>query len=492
MASVEPPEAGSLAGRLRSLSQAKVVAAVYVGAMFMNIMDITIVNVALPTLAAEFNVPTASIEWVVTGYLLSLAVWIPASGWIGDRFGTKRTFLFALAVFTVSSVLCGLATSLGELVAFRVLQGVGGGMLTPVGLAMLFRAFPPERRAAASKILIIPTALAPASGPIIGGLLIDTLSWRWIFFVNLPLGIVTFVFAALLLREHREPTAGRFDVAGFLLSATGLTLVLLTLSEGPVRGWTSPLVVAAAIGGITAFVLLVVVELRLREPMLQLRLFANRMFRRANSVSVFATAAFLGALFLVPLYLQEVLGVSALESGLTTFPEAIGVIAVSQLAARMYPHVGPKRLMAGGMAGMAVVLMVVSRVELGTSLWTIRLLMFLLGGCFGFLILALQASSFATISPADTGRASALYNTQRQVASALGVAVVATALSAFLGSEPATPAGAVDAYQKVFLVTAAIAAVGALVATRVQDRDAAATMVPGGDRTGPAAAEIAA
>lgn len=492
MPDVEPPAAATLAGRLRHLSQAKIVAAVYVGAMFMNIMDITIVNVALPTLAAEFNVQTASIEWVVTGYLLSLAVWIPASGWIGDRFGTKRTFLFALAMFTGASVLCGLATSLGELVAFRVLQGVGGGMLTPVGLAMLFRAFPPERRAAASKILIIPTALAPASGPIIGGLLIDTLSWRWIFFVNLPLGIVTFVFAALLLHEHREPTAGRFDVAGFLLSATGLTLVLLTLSEGPVRGWTSPLVFAAAIGGITAFVLLVVVELRVREPMLQLRLFADRMFRRANSVSVFATAAFLGALFLVPLYLQEVLGVSALESGLTTFPEAIGVIAVSQLAARMYPHVGPKRLMAGGMAGMSVVLFVVSRIELGTSLWTIRLLMFLLGGCFGFLILALQASSFATISPADTGRASALYNTQRQVASALGVAIVATALSAFLDAEPATPTGEVDAYQKVFLVTAAIAAVGALVATRVHDRDAAGTMVPGGDRTGPTAAEVAA
>ena len=479
-----PPPGGRtrLGGHLRQLSQAKVIAAVYVAAMFVNIMDITIVNVALPTLAAEFDVPTASIEWVVTGYLLSLAVWIPASGWIGDRFGTKRTFQFALIVFTVSSCLCGLATSLGELIAFRVLQGVGGGMLTPVGLAMLFRAFPPERRAAASRILIIPTALAPALGPVVGGLLIDTLSWRWVFFVNVPIGVVTFVFGALLLHEHREPTAGAFDLPGFLLSAAGLTLILLTLSEGPTRGWTSPLVIGAAIGGLAAVALLAVVELRVREPMLQLRLLGDRMFRRANAVSLFATAAFLGTLFLVPLYLQEVLGASPLESGLTTFPEAIGVLVVSQVVAHLYAPVGPRRLMVGGLVAMAGVLVVISRVELDTSLWTVRLLMFALGGCYAFMVLPLQASSFATISRADTGRASALYNTQRQVASALGVAIMATALSVFLDSVGAVSfvAGEVDAYQKSFLVAAGIALVGAVVASRVRDSDAAATMARGG------------
>ena len=478
-----------LVGQLRELSQAKVIAAVYVASMFVSIMDITIVNVALPTLAAEFDVPTASIEWVVTGYLLSLAVWIPASGWIGDRFGTKRTFLFALAVFTISSALCGLSTSLNQLIAFRVLQGVGGGMLTPVGLAMLFRAFPPERRAAASKILIIPTALAPALGPIVGGLLIDTLSWRWVFFVNVPIGVVTFAFGAMLLHEHREPTAGRFDLPGFLLSAVGLTLVLLTLSEGPTRGWTSPIVVAAAIGGVAAFVVLAVVELRVREPMLQLRLLGDRMFRRANAVSVFATAAFLGTLFLVPLYLQEVLGASPLESGLTTFPEAIGVLLVSQVVGRLYAPVGPRRLMVGGLAAMAVVLVVISRIEVDTSLWTIRVLMFCLGGCYAFMVLPLQAASFATISRADTGRASALYNTQRQVASALGVAIMATALSVFLGSVgiESSIAGEVEAYQKSFLVAAGIALVGAVVASRVRDSDAAATMMRGGSEVAAAA-----
>ncbi|HEY5173162.1 MAG TPA: MFS transporter, partial [Acidimicrobiia bacterium] len=158
------------------------VAIVFVCGMFMDIMDTTIVFVATPTLAREFHATQTSIEWVVLGYLLSLAIWIPASGWIGDRIGTKKVFLFALAMFTLSSALCGQAHSLNELVAFRVLQGVGGGMLTPVGTAMLFRAFPPVERAKASTVLIIPTVLAPALGPIIGGWLVTDVSWRWIFY----------------------------------------------------------------------------------------------------------------------------------------------------------------------------------------------------------------------------------------------------------------------------------------------------------------------
>jgi EmrB/QacA subfamily drug resistance transporter len=165
-----------------------IVAAVFVCAAFMDIMDTTIVNVALPTLAQEFQASTAAIEWVVLGYLLSLAIWIPASGYIGDRIGTKKVFLFALATFTIASALCGQAHSLQELVAFRVLQGVGGGMLVPVGTAMLFRAFPPIERAKASTVLIIPTVLAPAMGPVVGGWLVTDVSWRWIFYVNVPVG----------------------------------------------------------------------------------------------------------------------------------------------------------------------------------------------------------------------------------------------------------------------------------------------------------------
>jgi len=457
------------------------VAVVYVCAMFVNILDTTVVTVILPTLTREFKVGTNSIDWVVTGYLLSLAVWIPASGWIGDRIGTKRVFLFALVIFTTASALCGLSTSLGEMVAFRILQGVGGGMLTPVGFAMLMRAFPPEQRAQASKILIIPTAMAPATGPIIGGLLTDWLSWRWVFFVNLPICLAVLVFGLIFLDEHREPAAGSFDLPGFVLSGGGLASILYALSQGPARGWESPIVLLTGAIGVVAFVALVRVELAKAIPMLQLRLLRDRLFRSVMSTSVFSTGAFLGVLFVMPLYLQEVLGVSALQSGLTTFPEAVGVMSVSQLSGRLYPTIGPRRLMVGGLIGLALLLIALSRIELTTSLWTIRVLMFFMGASMSFVFIPLQASAFARIPSAGTGRASAIYNTQRQMASALGVAVLATVLAASLPAvSEAGRAGFVDdqvgAFHRVFLVAAGIAAFGALVASRVHDEDAESTM----------------
>ncbi|HZP30321.1 MAG TPA: DHA2 family efflux MFS transporter permease subunit, partial [Acidimicrobiia bacterium] len=308
-----------------------IVASVFVCAAFMDIMDTTIVNVALPTLAREFHASTASIEWVVIGYLLSLAIWIPASGYIGDRIGTKKVFLFALATFTTASALCGQASSLGELVGFRVLQGVGGGMLVPVGTAMLFRAFPPIERARASTILIIPTVLAPALGPIIGGWLVTDVSWRWIFYVNVPVGIFGFLVGFFLLKEHREPRAGRFDAPGFVLSGLALALVLYALSEAPEKGWTSSVILLTGIGGLALFALLGYVETHVPEPMLALRLYKERMFRNANFVLALTYGSFAGVLFLLPLFLQELRGLSALESGLTTFPQAVGVMVSSQL-----------------------------------------------------------------------------------------------------------------------------------------------------------------
>src|SRR5436309_3063618 len=224
-----------------------VVATVFVCGMFIDILDTTIVNEALPDLGREFDAGTTSIEWIVLGYLLSLALWIPASGWIGDKLGTRRVFLFALAMFTGASALCGQAHTLGELVTFRVLQGVGGGMLVPVGTAMLFRAFPPIERAKASTVLIVPTVLAPAMGPVLGGWLVTDVSWRWIFYVNLPVGALAFTIGFLFLREEREGTAGRFDAPGFLLSGSGLALVLYALSQGPAKGWRSFQVEAAGV-----------------------------------------------------------------------------------------------------------------------------------------------------------------------------------------------------------------------------------------------------
>lgn len=454
------------------------VAAVFVAAAFMNILDSTIVNVALPTIARDFHVSVSSTDSVIIGYLVSLAVWIPASGWVGDRLGTKRTFLAALVLFTVASALCGLATGLGQLVAFRVLQGVGGGMLNPVGTAMLFRAFPPERRARAAQVLVVPTVVAPAVGPVLGGLLVDQLSWRWAFYINLPIGLAALLFGLVFLHEHREPTAGRFDLVGFVLAGAGLALVLYTLSVAPALGWGSVPVVAAGVGGLLALALFVWVEPRQAAPLLDLRLFANRLFRATNGASLCASAAFVGMLFAVPLFLQDLVGTSALTSGLTTFPEAIGVLMSSQVVGRLYPRVGPRRLMAAGLFWVAMAMASFSLVRLDADLWLIRLGMWCIGVGMACVFLPVQAAAFATISSRDTGRASALFNAQNRVGAALGVAVLASVLGVQAGGAPSDLSGPLAAFQRAFLVAAGMALAGSLLSLTVSDRDAANTMRP--------------
>ena len=455
------------------------VSVVFVASLFMSIMDTTIVNVALPALGRELHTSSTALDAVVVGYLISLAAIIPASGWLGDRWGTRRMFLLALALFSAASALCGLAPSFPLLVGFRVLQGIGGGALTPIGIAMLYRTFPPAQRIQVSRILIIPTVLAPATGPVLGGLLVVQLSWRWVFFVNVPIGIATLLFGLLFLHEHREPAAGRFDLAGFLLAGIGLALVTYALSEGPFAGWTSPSILSSAIVGLLVLAVFTIVELRTREPMLDLRLFGDRLFRSSSLVTMFSSAGFLGTLFAAPLFLQEARGASALTSGLTTFPEALGVVLSTQIVARLYPRVGPRRLMAAGLTGVAIVMSLLSLMGSDTSLWLMRVLMFLIGAGMAYAMQPAQVAAFATISSASTGRASALNNAQRQVGAALGVAVLSSVISA-MGATRLSATGAtipnLVAYHAAFFAAAALELIAVGWALTIHDSDAAVTL----------------
>ncbi|MGH9291274.1 MAG: MDR family MFS transporter, partial [Acidimicrobiales bacterium] len=457
------------------VTEGRAVAAIYVLGTFMNIMDATIVNVALPRLSRDFQVTTAEIQWLVVGYLVSLAIFIPASGWVGDRFGTKRTFLAALAVFTAASALCGISTSLPELVAFRIVQGAGAGMMIPVATAMLWRAYPPARRAGIARLLIIPTTVAPASGPILGGFFVDQLSWRWIFYVNIPVGLAALGLGLLLLREQRESEPGRFDLPGFLAAGGGLALFLYGVVQGPTDGWASPDVLAALAAGLALGATTVRIELRKPLPMLDLRLLRDRMFRRANVTMALGISGFIGALFVLPLFLQEARGLSALASGLTTFPEAIGVMLAAQVAGRLYPRLGPRRLIAGGLAAVTAGMVLLSLVSLGTGLWWVRVLIFEVGLGMGFVFMPLSAGTFATIAKRDTGRASALFNAQRQSAGALGVAILATVLTAGAAHGRVPSLGA---FHDAFLGAGILAVLGAAAALRLRDVDAAPTMAP--------------
>jgi EmrB/QacA subfamily drug resistance transporter len=366
------------------VSQKVAVSVVYVAAMFMTIMDSTIVNVALPTIGRSLGVPSTSVASVSIYFLVSLAIFIPASGWLGDRFGGKRVLLAAIVVFTVASALCGMAGSLAELDIFRVLQGAGGGMMAPAGLAMLFRAFPPAERIRASSILTVPTTLAPALGPIIGGLLVTELSWRWVFYVNVPLGVLAVAFGIMFLEGGSTLRPGRFDTTGFLLAGSGLGLLMYGVSEGPIRHWSSRVVQVAIAAGAILLTVLVLAELRKRQPLIDLRLLGNRLFRSSNGVMFLASASFIGTLYVVSLFFQDGRGLSALGSGLSIFPEAVGVMAGAQLASRvLYPVLGPRRNIASGLLGVTASIGLMSLVGEQTSLCWMRLLMFCLGAAIG-------------------------------------------------------------------------------------------------------------
>jgi EmrB/QacA subfamily drug resistance transporter len=461
------------------IDQRIAVSVVYVGALFMSIMDVTIVNVALPTIGRQFHTETTSVDVVVIAYLVSLAVFIPASGWIGDRFGSKRTLLAAIAIFTLASALCGVAGSLSQLVVFRVLQGVGGGMLTPVGMAMLYRTFPPQERVRLASILMIPTALAPAIGPVLGGLLVTDLSWRWVFYVNLPIGAAAFIFGLIFVIEQREAQPGRFDLPGFCLAGIGLGALMYGVSEGPNEGWGSSAVAITIAVGVALLIAMVVFELRTREPMVDLRLLRDRMFRASNQLVTIAMVGFFGVLYVVPLYYQDGRGLSALASGLSTFPEAIGVMIGAQVVSRvLYHRIGPRRLMASGLVGIAVSTGLMALSGSSTSLWWMRVLMFCLGYSIPHVMVSMQAAAFSTIPSTSTGRASTLFNANRQLGGAIGVAILSTVISAvgpFHRVAGRTVAD-LNAYHAAFLTSAAIALAGAALAlVVVKDVDAANT-----------------
>lgn len=408
--------------------------------MFVNIIDATVVNVALPTIARDLGVPVEHTATVNIGFLVAVAVAIPVAGWLGDRLGPRGVFVVALALFTASSAACGLAGSVTQLVIFRVLQGLGGGLMTPSGMAMLYRTFPPEQRVRVSKVINIPIAVAPTIGPVLGGLLAEHASWRWIFGLNVPIGLAAIVFTLTMVKPLPKSVGGRLDVAGFLLAGLGFASLMFAVSEGPSYGWDSPLILGTGLAGVVLLAVLVPVQLSIANPMLNLRLFGLKLFRSANVITICSSAGFLGALFVYPLMLQNAFGYSAFNSGLLTFPEALGVMIGTQLVGRFYARVGPRRLVAAGQFTVGVCLTVLALVMTEHTPAVVPIaLMAVIGIGQAHTFMPLQAAAFDTVPRRAIGSATGLYNATRQAGSAVGVAIAATVISLIgIGHTPAT------------------------------------------------------
>jgi EmrB/QacA subfamily drug resistance transporter len=466
-------------------NQRVIVPAVYIAAMFMSVLDTTIVTVALPTLGHDLHAGPDGLALVSIAYLVALGVFIPLSGWLGDLLGGRRALLGAIALFTLASLACGLATTLPELVAFRFAQGLGGAVMTPVGLAMLFRVYPPAERLRVAAVVTVFVTLGPALGPVLGGVFTTYASWRLAFVVNVPVGLAAIVVGWFGLQAHEQPHPGRLDVAGLVLSGGGLGALLYGVSAGSDRGWTDPAVLVTTVGGALALVALVLVERRRTAPLIAVHLFGDRSFRASTALYAAGSVAYIGSLFLVALLLQDGLGLSAVQAGLTTFPAALGTMLASQLVTRhLHARLGFARLTATGLLVVAAATALLATVGSGTDLWFVRVVMFALGAGIAAVFVPAQAASLATVDKASTGRASALFNAGKQVGSAIGVALLNAVLAA---AGPTTGGADLTGFHAAFAVASAVAvlAVGIPATMRRRAVRAQAVMPPSTARTAP-------
>ncbi|GIH92308.1 MFS transporter [Planobispora siamensis] len=385
---------------------------VYVTAMCMNGLDATIVNPALFVIAADLGVTPAASNLVEGAFLASLSVSMPLAGWLCDRYGAGRVFLAALTLFTAASALCGAAWDLGSLVGFRVLQGIGGGVLTPAGMTMLFTAYRPEERMSLSRYIVVPTALAPVLGPVLGGLLAEHLSWRWAFLLNVPFGLAVILLGAV--------TAGVLRPVPAAAAAAVTTGPADGLVNGPVGGPVDGPAPGSGQAGSGPRGLWGLVDL------LGLRLLAERGFLRGTVSASLSAAGLMGMLFVFPLMYQDGRGASAADAGLVIFPEALGLMAAGFLVDRACARWGERAVIVLGMLGGAALFAALALTEPGP--WTLRAIMFSVGLVLGQAVTAVQISSFTTVAPPTMGRAMALFQSLRMLGGALGVAVCALAV----------------------------------------------------------------
>ena len=412
------------------------VAGVVVLGAIMSILDITVVSVGLETFQREFDATAAQVAWTMTGYTLALAAVIPLTGWAADRFGTKRLYLLAVALFTAGSLLCAAANSLEMLVTFRVLQGLGGGMLMPLGMTILTRAAGPDRVGRVMAVLGIPMLLGPIFGPILGGWLIENASWHWIFLINLPIGILAIVYAMVVLPKDEVEPSETFDFVGMLLLSPGLALFLYGVSSIPQAkseegtAWTGEVLGTMILG---ALLIIAFVPWALRRanvhPLVELRLLKNKNMTVALiAMSLFAIA-FFGASLLFPLYFQQVRGEDAFEAGLLLAPQGVGAMITMPIAGFLADKIGPGKIVLTGIAVITVGMAMFTQLQADTSYLYLLSALFIMGLGMGGTMMPIMTAALATLTQHNVARGSTLLNIQQQVAASIGTALFSVILT---------------------------------------------------------------
>jgi EmrB/QacA subfamily drug resistance transporter len=432
--------------------------------LFMIMLDNTVVNVALPSIQRDLGVGLSELQWIVTGYALSFAALMLTGGKLADLLGRRLIFVVGLGIFTLSSLFCGLAETGDALIAWRIVQGVGAALMNPATLSIISATFPPHQRGMAIGIWAGVSALALAIGPLIGGLLTEHIDWSWIFFVNIPVGVLAIGASFLLIDESRDTSdEQRLDLPGLLASGVGLFALTYALIEANTYGWTSARIVGAFVVAAVALGAFVWLELHQRLPMMDLNLFRNPTFAGANTVMLLVALAMFGVFFFVSLYMQNILGFSAVQAGAAFLPMTLLIMFVAPIAGRLSDRVGSRWLMTTGMVLLAVQLFYYS--TLGVDEGFFDLLPGLLIGGVGMAItMAPTAAAVVGSVPVDkSGVGSAILNSMRQVGGALGIAVMGAIMAAQIGDDR-TPGAFVDGFSTTLLVSGLIALAGAVVA----------------------------
>src|SRR5215469_6016400 len=407
--------------------------------LLMAILDITIVSVVLPQIATALHAEYQTSTWIGTGYLLANAAVIPIIGYLSDRIGSKTIFLLALGLFTLGSALCAFAPSVPALIAFRVFQGIGGGALLPVGMAIIFRLFDPTERAGATTLLMIPILLGPAFGPTLGGYLATVASWNAIFLINVPIGVVAFLLALLVLcgktaeqagnGNDQAPDTQRFDWLGLALAMVSFTALVYGFTLAGADGWGTPTVTGALVVGSVLLVAFILVELRVTDPVLDLRLFRNYTFTVANVLAWVSSAMFFASLFLLPAFFERVQNLSALTTGEIVIAQGLAMAVGLAFSGRLYNRVGPRPLVVIGAMLVTVSLVGFTHLTTTTSGADLQLWLILRGLGLGLFIQPLQTLSVSVVSHQQMARATSLRNSTTTVVNAVGVAVLTSYLT---------------------------------------------------------------
>jgi EmrB/QacA subfamily drug resistance transporter len=433
--------------------------------LFMIMLDNTIVNVALPSIQRDLHIGISELEWIFNGYALTFGVLMLTGGKLADLLGRRFIFIVGLAVFTGASLACGLADTGGLLIGARVVQGIGSALMNPATLSIITATFPPRQRGMAIGIWAGVAAMALAIGPLAGGLITQHIGWNWIFFINVPVGVLAILVTRLVVDESRDTSARqRLDLPGLITSAVALFALTYALIEANNYGWTSARILglfAVAVVGLVAFIVL---ELRQRVPMLDLSLFKNGTFAGANAVMLLVGLAMFGVFFYNSLFIQNIMGYSAVQTGATFLPMTGLIILTAPAAGKLSDRVGSRWLMGVGMVLLSASLFIFSRLDAASDFWNLLPGLIVGGFGMGFVMTPTTAAVMGSVSVDKAGVGSAVLNSMRQVGGSLGIAVMGAIVASQVKALPGTPAAAagfVTGFQHALVVASLIALAGA-------------------------------